>query len=374
MERRKLWIIILICSTALAAGTLALLLNIREESVYDDVSVRLFFGSLSTSETERLLTLSGEALEAGDHERALALVTYAYTRHDGELTGAVMLQWCRVLLSQGMYPDAVEVAGRLIREHPDSDVLTGDKLGPLLYAHALSTVGDEGFDYALAVALRELARRADSAAVDDIDALLDAELARVYEMEWVFEYRGEMEYLNPATARRDVGAAEHLAESRAPEHFAAELVRLLNFGPPPGEETPLVGEPRLVEYLILTDRVSVKIAGTDVEEVKPEEEEEVEEVAVTTVDEDDDDEGDWLTRHLAEGMSDEEIALLREVLSQVPIQEERATYRAVTTVECRLESFTPLELLLHLGLDPYTGRPTLRDPVAPADPPDNDSE
>lgn len=360
MERRRLWIIILIIVAALAAGTLALLLNISEEVVYEDVTAKLFFGSLSEDEAARLLEISRAALESGDDERALAVVTYAFTRHDDDLNDELMLHWCRVLLETGRYPDAVEVAGRLIDEQPACSVLSEDQLGPLLYEHLVAIDADDpGFDYALAVALRGLTEQADSAALAEFDALIDARLAESHNLEWDYKYSGEMEYFNPGTARSDVGAAEHQAETRSPEHFAAELSALLNLGPPPGEDEPIVSEPRLAEFLVLTDRISVEVAGTEVEEVESEEEESTEEAEESTAEETDGESDDWLTEHLDESMTEEEAALLREVLSQTPTPEEQTTYRAVTTVHCRLEGFQALELLEHLGLDPHTGRPRL---------------
>jgi hypothetical protein len=360
VESRKTWKIIIIVAAALAAGTLAVLLNIRTEEVVEGVEARLFFGSLSTDEAARLLGLAEEARAAGDLERALGLVTYAYTRHDEELVDDLMLLWGRILLEQDKADEAVEVLRRLIDDHPAGDVIGDDLLGPQLYAVAEASSSTDSIDYALTVKLAGLARRADSAALERFQTLMDGWLARDFDLEWTYEHQGEMEYHSRSTARSDVGAAEHEAELRAPGRFAAELSTVLNLGPPPGEEEPLVSEPKLAEYLTLTERITVEVRGTEVEEIEPEEDEEEDaEDAEPAANDEDEEEDDWLTEHLAEGMTEEEAALLREVLSATPTPEDRASYRAVTRVDCRLEGFSLGELFEHLGLEPYTGRPAL---------------
>ena len=114
MAGKRAALIIALLILTLGAGVLAVLLNVKTVEVYGDVTACVFFGNLSTDETERLLLLAGDAYTDGDFEEALTLTTFAYTYHDGELKDDLLLLWGTLLTDQGRYSDACQVLEELV--------------------------------------------------------------------------------------------------------------------------------------------------------------------------------------------------------------------------------------------------------------------
>jgi hypothetical protein len=351
MTKKRLTIIIIIVVATVAAAIAAILLNLETVVVHEDITADLFFGRMDADEAARLRDESEALLALGDTGGALAVVTFAYTHHDGEVTEPLMLLWTRILFSLDKAEDGCQVLDELLvhyEEEPPVDDILGEAL--------LSLAPERG--YSVLVKLHSYGAAVESPSLPKLEEIIDALLDEAIDLEWAFSYEREMAYMDPNVARRDVGMAEMEAEREAPLALAALLTDIYALGAPPLEEQALISQPRLAEYLQFNDWIRYEVEGTSVDEIKeeePEEVEEIEEVAevAESADGEDDDDDPFAA------LTDAERARIDAALYEAAQRRPEERYTATTVILCQLEAFSLRGLVERLTLDPYTGRPAI---------------
>lgn len=364
MTKKRLTIIIIIVVATVAAAIAAILLNLETVVVHEDITADLFFGQMDADEAARLRDESEALLALGDTGGALAVVTFAYTHHDGEVTEPLMLLWTRILFSLDKAEDGCQVLDELL-VHYEEEPPVGDLLGETL----LSLAPEQG--YSVLVKLHSYGAAVESPSLPKLEEIIDALLDEAIDLEWAFSYEREMAYMDPNVARRDVGMAEMEAEREAPLALAALLTDIYALGAPPLEEQALISQPRLAEYLQFNDWIRYEVEGTSVDEIKEEEPEEVEEIAEVSEsadgeEEDDDDPFAALT--------DAERARIDAALYEAAQRRPEERYTATTVILCQLEAFSLRGLVERLTLDPYTGRPAIAGELLVPEPVAEDEE